>query len=274
MERFVKYQALGNDFVVVDRRDTGVDLTPKEAIAWCDRHFGIGADGVLALLPSTQGMARMVVHNADGSVAEMCGNGLRCVVKHLAEVAKVRPEVVPVETGAGLLRSEVTYGAGGVVDRIVVDLGRAHLAAPHLPRGPEGGPFTSQPIEGRLGTAVSMGNPHLVLLDAAPELAVTLGPVLERHPLFPERTNVECCALDGAGGLKVTVWERGVGLTLACGTGAAASVVAWALAGRLPFDAWVPVTLPGGQLEVKVAGDLSHAWLKGSAARVFEGHHR
>jgi diaminopimelate epimerase len=116
-----------------------------------------------------------------------------------------------------------------------------------------------------------MGNPHFALLEADLSLAGTLGPVLERHAVFPERANIEFIAPRAQGGLEVVVWERGVGLTLACGTGACAAVVAWALAGRAPFDAWVPVQLPGGLLEIKVAADRSQVWLKGPVRFVFQG---
>ena len=267
MERFFKYQGLGNDFVVLDRRDSGVDIDADMARRLCHRHFGVGADGVLTILPSPGAAGRMVVHNADGSIAEMCGNGLRCVVKHLAESDPNRPERLSVVTGAGTLACEVGWGAKEV-ELITVAMGPARLEAPILPRG---GPFIGQPVIGsRLGTAVSMGNPHLVLLDAPHAEAQTIGPKLEHHALFPERTNVEFVQRTSAG-LEVVVWERGVGLTLACGTGACAAVVASALAGQSPFDAWVPVELPGGQLEIKALSDRSQVWLRGPARFVFEG---
>ena len=267
METFFKYQGLGNDFVVIDRRESGVDVDAALSRRLCDRHFGIGADGVLAILPEAGTAGRMVVHNADGSVAEMCGNGLRCVVKHLAETSGQKPQLLHVATGAGVLGCEIEWGEGGV-ERVTVAMGPARLEAPILPHG---GPFVRQPIEGHLGTAVSMGNPHLVLLDVPPPEAGRLGPGLEHHPWFPQRTNVEFVQPRAAGGLEVTVWERGVGLTLACGTGACAAVVASALEGRSPFEAWVPVQLPGGLLEIKVAADRSQVWLKGPVRFVFEG---
>jgi diaminopimelate epimerase len=268
LETFFKYQGLGNDFVVIDRRQSGLDVDDALTRRVCDRHFGVGADGVLSILPAPGTDGRMVVHNADGSVAEMCGNGLRCVVKYLAEHSTAeRPRVLRVATGAGTLESEIEWGADGV-ERVTVAMGPAHLEAPILPHG---GPFVRQPIEGHLGTAVSMGNPHLVLLDVPPSEAARLGPGLEVHPWFPQRTNVEFVRPRAAGGLEVTVWERGVGLTLACGTGACAAVVASALDGRSPFDAWVPVQLPGGVLEIKVAADRSQVWLKGPVRFVFEG---
>lgn len=266
MERFFKYHGLGNDFVVLDRRDTGVDIDADTSRRLCDRHFGIGADGVLTILPEPGVAGRMVVHNADGSLAEMCGNGLRCVVKHLAQADPARPSLLMVATGAGRLACEVEWGPDGAQE-ITVAMGPAQLEAPSLPPG---GAFVAQRVGAYTGTAISMGNPHLVLLDAPHSAAPTIGPQLESHPLFPQRTNVELVQpMDG--GLDVVVWERGVGLTLACGTGACAAVVASALAKKSPFDVWVPVRLPGGRLQIKVSSDRSQVWLKGPARFVFEG---
>jgi diaminopimelate epimerase len=267
VERFFKYHGLGNDFVVLDRRASGLDIDADTSRRLCDRHFGIGADGVLTILPEPGTAGRMVVHNADGSVAEMCGNGLRCVVKHVAENAPEQPTRLDIATGAGVLRSDVDWQAGRV-DRVTVAMGPAMLKARILPNG---GPFLQQPLEGLVGTAISMGNPHLVLLDTPPSEAARLGPALEHHPLFVDRTNVEFVEPRPEGGLRVTVWERGVGLTLACGTGACATVAASALAGRSPFDAWVPVQLPGGVLDIKVAADLSQVWLRGPVRFVYSG---
>lgn len=267
METFFKYQGLGNDFVVLDRRASGLDVDAALTRRLCDRHFGIGADGVLSILPEPGTAGRMVVHNADGSIAEMCGNGLRCVVKHLAERDAEQPKTLQVATGAGVLDCELEWKANRV-ERVTVAMGPARLEASHLPNG---GPFVDQLIEGIRGTAVSMGNPHLVLLDRPHADAAIWGPRLETHPLYVDRTNVEFVQPRAEGGLNVVVWERGVGLTLACGTGACAAVAASAIAGRVPFDAWVPVALPGGLLEIKVAKDRSHVWLKGPVAFVFEG---
>jgi len=266
VERFYKYHGLGNDFVVLDRRDTGIDIDAETSRRLCDRHFGIGADGVLTILPEVGAAGRMVVHNADGSIAEMCGNGLRCVVKHLAQSDANRPTSLSVATGAGLLACEVAWGPEGA-EEMTVAMGPARLESPILPNG---GPFVAQPVGAFSGTAVSMGNPHLVLLNAPHSAAATVGPELEVHPLFPHRTNVELVQ-PMEGGLDVVVWERGVGLTLACGTGACAAVVASALADESPFDAWVPVRLPGGRLAIKVSSDRSQVWLKGPARFVFEG---
>lgn len=259
MERAFKYHGLGNDFVLLDRRESGEDIDPQGARWLCDRRRGIGGDGVLVLLPSTCAAARMAVHNADGSVAEMCGNGLRCAVKHLAERTQPRPRRLSVETGAGLLGCQIHY-QGEEVSGVEVAMGPARLG------------LVDQPLslkEAGRGTSVSMGNPHLVLLDTPPEQASALGPLLERDPAFPQRTNVEFCRLRG-GGLELAVWERGVGLTEACGTGACAAAAAAAHLGRLPFSQWLPVDLPGGRLEVRVSPGLSQVELRGPASFVFE----
>ena len=145
-ERGFKYEGLGNDFVLLDRRATGQDIPPRAARALCDRRRGVGADGVLVLLPSEVAQARMVVHNADGSVAEMCGNGLRCVVKHLLD-GHPTEDTLAVETGAGVLTSRV-HRRDGAVDEVEVELGPARLSARNLPQGPGGGPFRDAPVEG------------------------------------------------------------------------------------------------------------------------------
>jgi len=263
-----KYEGLGNDFVVLDRRSSGKDLSAHASAAVCDRRRGVGADGVLVLLPSEHAAARMVVHNSDGSVAEMCGNGLRCVVKHLLDRDPGR-DTVEVETGAGVLPARVRRERGEVVE-VEVELGPARLQAPHLPSGPGGGPFLGAPVPGVgwPGTAVSMGNPHLVLLGAPPEVVREHGPRLEHLPGFPERTNVEAVTRS-TDGLRVSVWERGAGLTDACGTGAAAAVTAAVLAEWVPADAFVPVDLPGGRLAVRVSRDLQRTTLRGPARFVF-----
>jgi diaminopimelate epimerase len=271
-ERIFKYHGLGNDFVVLDRRQTGVDIDAETSRWMCDRRRGIGADGVLSLLPSASGLARMVVHNADGSIAEMCGNGLRCAVKYLVDHSGSRHERIQVETGAGLLSCVPGYGQDGVSE-VDVSMGPARLVAPNLPSGATGQPFLDAAIPGRpglRGSAVSMGNPHLVLLDRPLDEAERLGPSLEHHPSFPDRTNVEFVRVEPEG-LTVVVWERGCGLTQACGTGACASATAAVLAKRLPADTWLRVTLPGGDLRIRVPADLSDIRLRGPVAFVFEG---
>jgi diaminopimelate epimerase len=259
LEPFFKYHGLGNDFVLLDRRLSARDIEADVARALCDRRRGVGADGVLVLLPPKgAAVARMVVHNADGSVAEMCGNGLRCVVRYLAEKAGGHPPTVSVETGAGLLTSQLEWTVSGVGD-VTVSMGAARVLS------------ANEKVAGFTGTSVSMGNPHFVILNADPNEAARVGLLLETHERFPDRTNVELCQAAQGGGLDLVVWERGVGITQACGTGACAAVVASAVAGQSPFEAWVRVRLPGGALEVNVQRDLQQVQLKGPATFVYEG---
>ena len=267
MEPFSKFHALGNDFVVVDRRQSGVDFDAAATRALCDRHRGIGADGVLAILPATGALGRMVVHNADGSVAEMCGNGIRCVARFLAEKEAARPASIAIDTGAGVKQCALEW-QGAQVARVTVEMGRAGYVAAHLPAG---GGFVERALAGHVGTAVSMGNPHFVLFQTPATEAAKVGPLLERDAAFPQRTNVEFASKREAGGLSVTVWERGVGLTQACGTGACAAVAVGAKLGRVPYDAWVPVELPGGLLEVQVTKDTQAVSMRGPATFVFDG---
>jgi diaminopimelate epimerase len=272
MERIFKYHGLGNDFIVLDRRESGGEVDPFWAKKLCERQFGIGADGVLVVLPSPRALARMVVHNADGSIAEMCGNGIRCVVKFLLDRSDEKPDHIEIETAAGVLPCAVKYGSDGQVAEVQVSMGPASLVAMNLPSGKTGKPFVTQALPGTQlkGTAISMGNPHLVIFDAPLEEAKVLGPQLEQHPDFPSKTNVELCRFDGEV-LRVVVWERGSGLTQACGTGACAAAAAAAYEKRIPFEKWVWVALPGGKLQIFVAPDLAKVEMRGPATFVFEG---
>lgn len=272
LERFYKYHALGNDFLLVDKRPGGVEIGPALARAWCDRRRGVGADGVLVLLPSKTAWTRMVVLNADGTRAEMCGNGIRCVAKFLHDRAPEPPEVVPIETDRGVLDCRVSARFDGVTV-VEVAMGAATLLSGPLPSGQSGTPFVEAELPnhpGIFGTAVSLGNPHLVLFDRPLTEVETLGPLLEKHPAFPGRTNVEVVQVEGHR-LRVAVWERGCGATQACGTGACAALAAARATGRLSSDGWVEVHLPGGLLEVRASPDLARVDLRGPAIFVFEG---
>lgn len=272
--RFFKYHGLGNDFVLIDRRAGGGSLTPEQARRLCDRRRGIGADGVLSLFPAERAAARMEVRNADGSPAEMCGNGLRCAVKHLADSDSAPGGRVAVLTGKGILSCEVRLDGTGLVSEVTADLGPPELSPSRIPMRADGERFVRRELSVRdevvTGTAVSMGNPHLVLFGEPSSRAETLGPELARHPVFPSGVNVEFATVRGEG-LEVRVWERGCGFTEACGTGACAAVVAAALEGLLPAGAEREVRLPGGTLYVRVLEDLSRVRLRGPATRVFEG---
>jgi diaminopimelate epimerase len=284
---FVKVEGIGNDFAVVDLRPGRPGALargpspqdPAVVRAICDRRFGVGADGVLAILPSTLGDARMRVLNADGSEAEMCGNGIRCVAKVLYESdPAMRRPILRIETGAGLLECTVAAAAGLVRD-VAVEMGRPRLTRDEIPLAPGGPtralrePITARDREFRF-TAVSMGNPHAVIFidgeDDLRALSETYGPTLEVSDRFPRRTNVELARVRG-GEIDLVVWERGSGLTLACGTGACATAVAAVLEDRLPVGIETPVHLPGGTLAITVAEDLTGVRMRGPARVVFEG---
>ena len=289
---FTKVEGLGNDFVVVDLRaragskEAAAVQDPALVRKVCDRHFGVGGDGVLAILPGTDGDARMRVLNADGSEAEMCGNGIRCVAKVLYETdPALRKPVIKIDTGAGLLACEMT-ASGGRVDSVTVEMGRPRFTRDEVPLAPGGaGRVTREPIavagasagsaDGRTFrfTAVSMGNPHAVIFIDDPSedlmaLAKRFGPGLEVAPTFPRRTNVEFARVRGCE-IDLVVWERGCGITLACGTGTCATAVAAAVEERLPRGREVPVHLPGGTLFITVAPDDSGVRMRGPANVVF-----
>jgi diaminopimelate epimerase len=269
---FVKVEGLGNDFLVVDLRPgkaahAQADLAtrPEVVRAVCDRHFGVGGDGVLAILPGQAGDARMRVLNADGSEAEMCGNGIRCVAKVLHDTdPSLRRTVLRIDTGAGLLACRLDV-VDGRVTTVTVDMGAPQLLPRLVPVHSEARRLLRAPLRTRdrelAFTAVAMGNPHAVILVDEPaaelrKLAATYGPGIEHDPLFPRRTNVEFARVRpgerGEREIDLVVWERGCGITLACGTGACATVVAACLEGRVAADREIPVHLPGGTLFITV----------------------
>jgi diaminopimelate epimerase len=283
---FFKYHGLGNDFVVVDLRGGDPAPSPQDpaaALAICDRRFGVGGDGVLAILPAREGGAdaRMRVINADGSEAEMCGNGLRCVAKHLFDRdPALRREVIRIETGAGVLACGVTAGADGLAGTVSVEMGRPRLLRREIPMA--GAPeerCLEQPLEvaGRTFrlTAVSMGNPHAVAFvdeagGALRAVAEAHGPALETHPWFPQRTNAEFARVLSPAEIELVVWERGCGITSACGTGACATATAACLTGRAAPGTEITVRLPGGPLAITVAPDYGGVTMRGPATLVYE----
>ena len=281
---FVKYHGLGNDFVVVDLR-AGDGSPPVQdgrmATALCDRRFGIGADGVLAILPTPDADARMRVLNADGSEAEMCGNGIRCVAKHLYEQdQKLRKSPLRIVTGAGTLSCELTV-AHGVVEGVSVDMGRPRLTRGEIPvRGPSAETFVERSVpildKSFLITGVSMGNPHAVTFvdESAHDLrmlAERYGRALETHEIFPPMANLALARVASPTEIELVVWERGCGITLACGTGACAAATAACLTGRAQTGTPIDVRLLGGTLRITVATDYSTVIMVGTAKRVYEG---
>ncbi len=266
----------GNDYVYVDARARQRDW-PRLAVAMSDRHFGVGSDGVILALPSDRAHLRMRMFNADGSESEMCGNGLRCLVAFALTHGIVPADASPVvvETLAGRRQVTPTWDGGRVV-RGTVNMGEPSVAVEDIPvDAPGRSTLMDYPlsIEGETFeiNCVSMGNPHAVAFLDTPVDEVALdrfGPLVESHPIFPKRVNFETVNVIDANHIKARVWERGSGLTLACGTGACAIAVA----GRLKrlTGSEVTVSLPGGDLLVRWPGH-GEVILAGPVAEVFEG---
>ncbi len=277
MIQFSKLHGLGNDYIYLNAFDQELgeyDLAELARIL-ADRHFGVGADGVILVGPAEEADFRMRIFNADGSEAEMCGNGIRGLAKYVYDHGMTEQTTVAVETGAGILRVALTVQEG-LVTAAAVDMGIPRLAREEIPmRGePADEPVIEQPVEvdGRdlQVTGVSMGYPHCVIFvdDVASFDVAGIGAQLESHELFPERTNVEFVTVRDRGHLKMRVWERGSGETLACGTGAAASVVAGVLTDRT--ERQVQVELLGGELQIEWHED-DHVFMTGPATEVFSG---
>lgn len=261
MLRFAKYEGIGNDFVVVDAENEA-SLSVEQAKQLCDRHFGIGADGVLLVLPSSVGgaRARMVVLNADGSRPEMCGNGLRCVALHLSRRDERESADYLLETDAGPRTAAVTrHGDRG---EVTLGMGRGLLGSELV---------TEHGGQTLRFSRISMGNPHAVAFDTGlDERALDeIGPRISAGE--PAGTNVEVVTRAGPQAFSVLVWERGVGRTLACGTGAAAVAVMAAVSGRAPFDEPMELALPGGPLSIVVSKETLEVTLRGPARLVFSG---
>lgn len=274
--RFVKMHGLGNDFIVLEgvtRPLPEVDWG-RAARALCRRRFGVGADGLILVLPSDKVDFRMREFNPDGSEAEACGNGLRCFAKFVYEHGLTERTEIEVETLGGIVKPSLKVEGGKVVS-VRVDMGPPRLKPSEIPAKVEGESTVDVPIEvdGETvrATLVSMGNPHCVLfvesVDNAP--VHDLGPKLEHHPLFPKRTNVEFVEVVSASELRMRVWERGAGETLACGTGACVSLVAASLKGKAGRRA--KVRLLGGDLLVEWSERDGHVYLEGPAEEIFRG---
>jgi diaminopimelate epimerase len=273
--KFTKMHGNGNDYVYVSTFHQEAPADPARlAIAVSDRHLGIGSDGLILIGPSERADARMRMYNADGSESEMCGNGVRCVAKYIHDHGIARKRRVTVETGRGVLALDLEV-EGGQARRVRVDMGAPILRASEIPTTLPGDPPVDAPlvVEGRTlaVTAVSMGNPHAVIYveDVANFPVATFGPVLEHHPSFPNRVNAHFVGVLGPNEVRMRTWERGSGITLACGTGACAVCVAGVLSGRTGRK--VLAHLPGGDLELEWPGDGRSVFMTGPATEVFSG---
>ena len=270
---FWKYHGIGNDFILLDGSKGDLEVDMEWCRCACDRHFGIGGDGVLYILPGEGTDITMRIINADGTEAEMCGNGIRCVAVHAYNYKIVDKEEFSIHTMAGDLKAKITLKDGKAV-AATIDMGAPILDGRSIPIDWDGRYINEDFTYLRYffkGNAVSMGNPHFVTFQEMDDPTIDmLGPVIECHRLFPKKTNVEFCKIiDGK--IYIRVFERGAGWTLACGTGACASTVAAALNGLVPFDEPIGVHLPGGWLKITVDKDLRFVMMEGPADLVFEG---
>ncbi len=272
---FTKWQGCGNDFVLVDARTQGLPKDTAElSQRICDRHYGIGADGLIFVLNSNNADFCMRIFNADGSEAEMCGNGIRCFARLVYDSGMTDKTSFTVETGAGILTPRIIKEEDRVVG-VEVDMGEPILEAQHIPvEGFGKERIVAEEIE-VLGkkykaTCVSMGNPHCVVFvgDVDDVEMEQVGPAFERHVWFPRRTNTEFVVIRDRSHLRMRVWERGAAVTLACGTGACASLVAAVLNGRA--DRKAEVELDGGCLVIEWKED-NHIYMTGPAERIFSG---
>jgi diaminopimelate epimerase len=274
MVKFSKLQATGNDFVLMNCFEEPLTDVPLDVLARniCDRHFGIGADGLLLLLPSKIANFRMRIFNSDGSEAEMCGNGIRCFALYLYEHGLWEDKNIDIETLAGVKRVKM-FLEGKKVEGVRVGMGNPIFQRESIPIKGKDNPLNmSLRAAGRRWevSALSMGNPHCVILvDDVEHFPVEkVGPEIENHPLFPHRTNVEFVEVLNRDELKIRVWERGVGETLGCGTGACASLVVTALKGLTNRSA--RIHLKGGDLFVEWQ-ESGEVFLSGPAEEVFQG---
>ena len=273
MTKFWKYQGTGNDFIIVDNRDGHSELNSKYAKRLCDRHFGIGADGIIHIVKSKHADVGMRSMNSDGTVAETCGTGIRCVAKHAYDTGLVKGEEFSIEALSGVRRVRITP-ENGKAKLIETNMGAPILECADIPMAGEGR-FINLPIEADgmtvLGNGISMGSPHLVIFNDLTENERShLGPKLECSHLFPKRTNVGFATVS-EGKMFLRVYERGAGWTLSCGTGACAAAVAGALNGLVPYDEPIDIKLPGGWLTVTVAKGASSVVTTGPAMLVYEG---
>ncbi|MEI7833262.1 MAG: diaminopimelate epimerase [bacterium] len=271
---FTKMHGLGNDFIVVDcLRGEHVAELVEATVRLCDRHRGIGADGLILVLPATDADFRMRIINSDGSEPEMCGNGIRCFAKFLYDTGLTTNTTLAIATLAGMIGAELTV-TDGKVSAVRVDMGIPRLERVDIPMIGDTGEVVDEPLQvlGRTfsTTAVSMGNPHAVTFveDVERFPLEQYGPLVENHPSFPRKTNAEFVEVISPTHLRMRVWERGAGITQACGTGACATLVAAVLTNRAERTA--TVELPGGPLHI--SWDVNeHVYMTGPAVAVFTG---
>lgn len=274
--KFTKMHGTGNDYIYINGFEEQIDNPTEFAIKWSDRHKGIGSDGLVLILPSEYCDFRMRMFNADGSESEMCGNASRCIGKFVYDKKLTTKTNLTLETLAGIKKLKLFLGADKLVDSVTVDMGEPILESSRIPTTIEKTNIVNEPVyfssslQYRI-TCVSMGNPHAVIFTkniGALNLP-KLGPTIENASIFPRRTNVEFIEILSSDRIKMRVWERGSGETMACGTGACASVVAGVLNGLSSRK--TTVELLGGELTIEWNAFDNHVYLTGTATTVFEG---
>lgn len=274
--RFTKMQGTGNDYIYVNCFEEKIENPSALAVAVSDRHFGVGGDGLILILPSGKADCKMSMFNADGSEAQMCGNGIRCVGKYIYDHGITDKTTVTVETLAGIKTLGLNI-EDSKVQSVRVDMGEPEFFPPRIPVKAEGDSFVNQPLEiaGRTWqvTAVSVGNPHAVIpVEDVKSLELErIGPLFENHAFFPERINTEFFRVIDRENLEMRVWERGSGETLACGTGATATLAACVLNDLCGRRA--NVRLLGGVLQIEWDETDNHLYMTGPAVEVFSGEY-
>lgn len=273
--KFTKMQGIGNDYVYVNCFEETVNDPEEISRMISDRHFGIGADGLVLIMPSDKADFRMRMFNADGSEGNMCGNASRCIGKFVYDNRLTDKTNISLETKSGIKKLTL-FPEKGIVKTVLVDMGKAILHPADIPMAAEGESFINKPIsvngkEVNI-TAVSMGNPHAVTYtDDTDSLELEkIGPLFENHPLFPERVNTEFIRIIDESSMKMRVWERGSGETWACGTGACAAAVASVLNGYFEYEKEITVKLRGGDLFITYKSDGT-VLMRGPAETVFTG---
>lgn len=273
--KFTKMQGIGNDYVYVNCFEETVADPERVSEIISDRHFGIGADGLVLIMPSDKADFRMRMFNADGSEGNMCGNATRCIGKFVYDNHLTDKTSITLETRSGIKKLTL-YPENGKVKTVLVDMGKAVLKPADIPMNVSGDTFINKPItvDGKevFITAVSMGNPHAVTyVDDVDSLELEkIGPSFENHPLFPERVNTEFIKILDENTMQMRVWERGSGETWACGTGACAATAASVLNGYFPHDKEITVKLRGGDLFITYKSDGT-VLMRGHAETVFTG---
>lgn len=273
--KFTKMQGIGNDYVYVNCFEEAVADPERVSKFISDRHFGIGADGLVLIMPSDKADFRMRMFNADGSEGNMCGNATRCIGKFVYDNRLTDKTNITLETRSGIKKLTL-YPENGKVKTVLVDMGKAVLKPADIPMNVSGDTFINKPItvDGKevFITAVSMGNPHAVTyVDDVDSLELEkIGPSFENHPLFPERVNTEFIKILDKSSMQMRVWERGSGETWACGTGACAATAASVLNGYFPHDSEITVKLRGGDLFITYRSDGT-VLMRGPAETVFTG---